>query len=43
MPDYEVDFVALQPYPRQGVNTGYQHIPTTFTPGQRILRDYTLQ
>lgn len=43
MPDYEVDYDALQPYPRQGVNTGYQRIPATFTPGRRVLTDYTLQ
>ncbi|AKE91919.1 MULTISPECIES: cytochrome P450 [Rhodococcus] len=43
MPDYDVDLAALQPYPRQGVNTGYQRIPATFTPGRRVLTDYTLQ
>ncbi|MCD5421186.1 cytochrome P450 [Rhodococcus pyridinivorans] len=42
MPDYEIDFDALETYPRQGVNTGYQRIPTIFTPGKRILTDYTL-
>ncbi|MEE2030631.1 cytochrome P450 [Rhodococcus chondri] len=42
MPDYRVDVDALEPYPRQGVNSGYQRIPATFTPGKRTLTDYTL-
>ncbi len=37
MPDYVVDESALQRYPRQGVNTGWQRIPCTFTPGERRL------
>ncbi len=35
MPDYVVDLDGLEPYPHQGVNAGYQRIPTTFTPGRR--------
>ena len=35
MPDYRVDVAALQSYPSQGVNSGWQRIPTTFTPGKR--------
>ena len=35
MPDYRVDLDALRPYPSQGVNAGWQHIPTRFTPGTR--------
>jgi cytochrome P450 len=35
MPDYRVDVTALQSYPSQGVNSGWQRIPTTFTPGKR--------
>jgi cytochrome P450 len=37
MPDYVIDLDALERYPRQGVNKGWQRIPTTFTPGQRRL------
>lgn len=37
MPDYEVDLSRLRRYPRQGVNKGWQRIPTTFTPGERRL------
>ncbi len=37
MPDYVVDVDALERYPRQGVNTGWQRIPVTFTPGERRL------
>ena len=37
MPDYVVDVDALEPYPHQGTNTGYQRIPATFTPGPRRL------
>lgn len=37
MGDYVVDLDALQPYPHQGTNTGFQSIPATFTPGKRIL------
>jgi cytochrome P450 len=36
MPDYEVDFDALEAYPSQGVNSGWQRIPTRFTPGPRL-------
>jgi cytochrome P450 len=37
MPDYVVDLDALERYPRQGVNKGWQRIPVTFTPGERRL------
>jgi cytochrome P450 len=37
LPDYVVDLDALEPYPHQGTNTGYQSIPVTFTPGPRLL------
>lgn len=37
MGDYVVDVDALEPYPHQGTNTGWQRIPATFTPGPRIL------
>jgi cytochrome P450 len=36
MPDYQVDFDALEAYPSQGVNSGWQRIPTRFTPGPRL-------
>jgi cytochrome P450 len=36
MPDYEVDFDALEAYPSQGVNSGWQRIPARFTPGPRL-------
>jgi cytochrome P450 len=36
MPDYEIDLDAVQTYPSQGVNAGYQRIPARFTPGQRL-------
>jgi cytochrome P450 len=36
MPDYQVDFDALEAYPSQGVNSGWQRIPTRFTPGRRL-------
>ncbi len=36
MPDYVVDLDGLEAYPHQGVNAGFQRIPTTFTPGHRI-------
>ena len=35
MPDYEIDLDAVETYPHQGVNAGYQRIPATFTPGPR--------
>ncbi len=35
MPDYVVDEAALETYPHQGVNAGFQRIPATFTPGTR--------
>lgn len=38
MPDYVVDEAALEPYPHQGTNNGWQRIPATFTPGPRILQ-----
>lgn len=37
MGDYVVDVDALEAYPHQGTNTGWQRIPATFTPGQRRL------
>ncbi|WP_028472402.1 cytochrome P450 [Nocardioides alkalitolerans] len=37
MGDYVVDLDALEPYPHQGTNTGWQAIPATFTPGPRVL------
>ncbi len=36
MPDYEVDMAGVEPYPHQGTNTGWRHIPATFTPGPRL-------
>lgn len=36
MPDYVVDLEQIQRYPHQGVNAGWQYIPTTFTPGPRL-------
>ena len=36
MPDYVVDLDGREAYPHQGVNAGYQRIPTTFTPGRRL-------
>jgi cytochrome P450 len=36
MPDYEVDLTALETYPSQGVNAGYQRIPARFSPGARL-------
>ncbi|TDO48688.1 cytochrome P450 [Kribbella sp. VKM Ac-2527] len=39
MGDYVVDLEALEPYPHQGTNTGWQRIPATFTPGPRLLED----
>jgi cytochrome P450 len=38
MGDYVVDESALEPYPHQGTNNGWQRIPATFTPGKRILQ-----
>lgn len=35
MPDYCIDLAAVEAYPHQGVNAGFQRIPTTFTPGPR--------
>lgn len=37
MPDYKVDHDNVVRYPRQGVNTGFDKLPTTFTPGKRLL------
>jgi cytochrome P450 len=37
MGDYVVDLEALEAYPHQGTNTGWQRIPATFTPGVRLL------
>lgn len=42
IPDYVVDLDALERYPRQGVNKGWQHIPATFTPGERRLAPGTV-
>jgi cytochrome P450 len=42
MPNYEVDYEALQAYPSQGVNSGYQRIPARFTPGRRLGPDLEL-
>jgi cytochrome P450 len=39
--DYVVDVDALEPYPHQGTNSGYQSIPVTFTPGPRVLAEST--
>jgi cytochrome P450 len=39
MGDYVVDLDALEPYPHQGTNNGWQRIPATFTPGPRILQE----
>lgn len=38
MSDYVVDLDALEPYPHQGTNNGWQRIPATFTPGPRLLQ-----
>ena len=37
MPDYKVDHDNVVRYPRQGVNTGFDKLPATFTPGKRLL------
>jgi cytochrome P450 len=37
MPDFKVDQDKVVRYPRQGVNTGFDQLPTTFTPGPRLL------
>jgi cytochrome P450 len=37
MPDYQVDHDKVVRYPRQGVNTGFDTLPATFTPGRRLL------
>jgi cytochrome P450 len=42
MPDYTVDTAALEPYPSQGVNAGWQRIPTRFTAGPRRGPDLPL-
>jgi cytochrome P450 len=42
MPDYAVDVSALESYPSQGVNSGWQRIPTRFTPGPRLGEDLGL-
>jgi cytochrome P450 len=42
IPDYVVDLDALERYPRQGVNKGWQRIPATFTPGERRLAPGTV-
>src|SRR3954453_6043189 len=38
MGDSGVDESALEPYPQQGTNNGWKHIPATYTPGPRILQ-----
>ncbi|MBK0866781.1 MAG: cytochrome P450 [Saccharopolyspora sp.] len=38
MPDYTVDFDALERYPHQGTNMGFQRIPARFTPGPKLAR-----
>lgn len=43
MPDYKVDVDALERYPHQGTNMGWQRIPATFTPGRKVLTDYELR
>lgn len=37
MPDYTIDLDALERYPQQGTNVGFQSIPARFTPGPRRL------
>jgi cytochrome P450 len=37
MPDYKVDKDNVVRYPQQGVNTGFDQLPATFTPGKRLL------
>jgi cytochrome P450 len=32
LPDYRVDTTALEPYPSQGLSSGWQSVPTMFTP-----------
>jgi cytochrome P450 len=39
MPDYQVDHASVVRYPRQGVNTGFDTLPATFTPGKRLLEE----
>lgn len=34
IPDYVVDASALRPYFTQGLASGWQQVPTTFTPGR---------
>jgi len=43
MPDFEVDVSALERYPHQGTNMGWQRIPATFTPDRKVLTDYELR
>lgn len=42
MPDYKVDMDRARRYERQGVNTGFQYMPATFTPGERVYKDESL-
>lgn len=37
MPDFKIDPAKVVRYPRQGVNTGFDQLPATFTPGKRVL------
>lgn len=39
MPDYKVDEAGVVRYPQQGVNTGFDKLPATFTPGKRRLEE----
>lgn len=42
MPDYRIDSASARRYDRQGVNTGYEYLPATFTPGERVYTDEAL-
>lgn len=42
MPDYRVDVERTRRYERQGVNTGYEYLPATFIPGERVYTDESL-
>ncbi|MEY9212206.1 cytochrome P450 [Thermobifida halotolerans] len=39
MPDYTIDFAALERFPDQGTNVGFRRIPARFTPGGRVLAE----
>jgi cytochrome P450 len=36
LPDYRVDTQALEPYPSQGLSSGWRSVPAVFTPGRDL-------